>query len=71
MDEYEQIQELRKLWSRAIMTWGQIFIPLGAGIVALFVTQLGGFVDRGWGFEFLLSGWVLLFLCKKIFKDNR
>jgi len=63
MDEYERIQRIWEARSRHIMTWGQVFIPLGAGIVALFISQLGTFVDRGWGFGFLLSGWFLLFLC--------
>jgi hypothetical protein len=63
MDEYKQIQELRELRTRSIETWGRIFIPLGAGIVAFFVSQLGGFVDRNLGVGFLLTGWVLLFIC--------
>ncbi|MFC2002919.1 hypothetical protein ACFLV4_03115 [Chloroflexota bacterium] len=63
MDEYEQIQRLRELRTRSIETWGRIFIPLGAGIIALFVSQLDKFVNRGWGFVFLFTGWMLLLIC--------
>ncbi|HEC93042.1 MAG TPA: hypothetical protein ENI51_08650 [Candidatus Atribacteria bacterium] len=63
MDEYEQLQRLRELWSRAIMTWGQIFIPLGAAIIAFFVTQLLDFANRGWATPFLFIGWTLFSLC--------
>lgn len=63
MDEYEQLQRLRELWSRAIMTWSQVFIPLGAGIIALFVTQLPNFASQGWSTPFLFVGWMLFTLC--------
>lgn len=63
MDEYEQLHRLRELWSRAIMTWGQIFIPLGAAIIAFFVTRLPDFVNRGWATPFLFVGWALFSLC--------
>jgi len=63
MDEYEQIQRLREIWSRTIMTWGQIFIPLGAAIIAFFAIQLPQFIDRNWGFQFLLIGWFLFSIC--------
>ncbi len=53
VDEYEEIQKLRQLWSRAIMTWNQIMIPLCAAIITFFVTQLREF-------HFLLFGWALL-----------
>ena len=59
VDEYEEIQKLRQLWSRAIMTWNQIMIPLCAAIITLFVTQLLKFKEIGWGFQFLLFGWIL------------
>ena len=59
VDEYEEIQKLRQLWSRAIMTWNQIMIPLCAAIITLFVTQLPKFKEVGWGFQFLLFGWIL------------
>ena len=55
IEEYERIQHLRELWSKAIMTWGQIFVPLGAGIVTFFTTQLPNFLEKGWGFPFLLA----------------
>ena len=63
MDEYKEIQGLRALWWRSIMTWGQIFIPLGAAIISFFITQLLNFVDRGWGSPFLLLGWALFTFC--------
>jgi len=63
MDEYEQLHRLRELWSRAIMTWDQIFIPLGAAIIAFFVTQLPDFANRGWATPFLFIGWALFSLC--------
>ncbi|MEA1893981.1 MAG: hypothetical protein U9N36_02015 [Euryarchaeota archaeon] len=59
VDEYEEIQKLRQLWSRAIMTWNQIMIPLCAAIITFFVTQLLKFKEIGWGFQFLLFGWIL------------
>lgn len=60
VDEYEEIQKLRQLWSGAIMTWNQIMIPLCAAIIAFFVTQLPEFKKIGLGFQFLLFGWILL-----------
>ena len=63
MDEYEQLQRLRELWSRAIMIWGQILIPLGAAIIAFFISQLPNVIDRGWGTAFLIIGWVLSSFC--------
>lgn len=62
MDEYEQIQRLRELWSRAIMTWGQVFLPLGAAIVAFFVTQSRTDAS-GWDFQLLFIGWLLFSAC--------
>lgn len=59
VNEYEEMQKLRQLWSRAIMTWNQIVIPLCAAIMTLFVTQLPKFKEFGWGFQFLLFGWGL------------
>ena len=58
-DEYEEIQKLRQLWSHGIMTWNQIMIPLCAAIITFFVTQLPKFMEKGWGFYFLLFGWTL------------
>jgi len=63
VDEYEQLHRLRELWSRAIITWAQIFVPLGAAIIAVFVSQLPSFADRGLGTHFLLVGWVLFSSC--------
>ena len=63
MDEYEQLHRLRELWSRAIMIWGQIFIPLGAAIIAFFVTQIPDFANRGWTTPFLFIGWALFSVC--------
>ena len=57
MEEYEQIQRLRELLSRQIMTWGQVLLPFGGAIIAFFVTRpnlnVGG----------LLIGWLLFFGC--------
>lgn len=58
-DEYEEIQKLRQLWSHAIMTWNQIMIPLCAAIITFFVSQLPKFIEKSWGFSFLLVGWTL------------
>jgi len=55
-DEYEEIQRLRELWTRSMITWGQISIPLGAGISALFISQFPIFKKLGWGAQFLLIG---------------
>jgi len=57
MDEHEQIQRLRELWLRGIMTWGQVFLPLSSGIVAFFVTQSRS--ESGWDFQLLLIGWAI------------
>lgn len=57
--EYEQIQRLRELWSKAIMTWGHIFVPLGAAIIGFLVSQLPKFECSGRGCSFLLIGWCL------------
>jgi len=40
VDEYEQIQRLRELWTRSIMIWGQVFIPLILIIFSIFITKL-------------------------------
>ena len=63
MDEYQQVQNLREMWSRFIMTWGQVLIPLGAAIVAFFVSQTapGGFDSEDCGI--LLIGWALFAIC--------
>jgi hypothetical protein len=59
MDEYREVQKLRELWSKAIMIWGQVFIPLGAAIVAFFalLAALSGF-SRG-DFGILIIGWAI------------
>lgn len=60
MDEYEQIQRLRELWSKSIMTWAQVVLPLSAAIVAFFVTQARS--KTGWDFPLLIIGWALFSL---------
>jgi len=63
MDEYEQAIKLKELWTRSIMVWGQVFIPLGAAIVAFFASQTAteGFSDND--FWLLLIGWFLFTVC--------
>ena len=63
MDEYEQTIKLRELWTRSIMIWGQVLIPLGASIIAFFVYQTAkdGFSSND--FSILLIGWCLLAIC--------
>ena len=63
MDEYQEVQRLRELWSKAIMTWGQVFIPLGAVIIAFFVSQTapGGFSTSDFGV--LMIGWSIFTVC--------
>jgi len=65
MDEYEGTQRLQELWTRSIMTWGQVLIPLGVVIIAFFVTQ-AGVSERGghyWDFKLLIIGWGLFAIC--------
>ena len=35
-DEYKLIQELRELWSQAIMDWLRLMVPIGAVLFGLF-----------------------------------
>ncbi|MCH9042048.1 MAG: hypothetical protein IIB80_07835 [Thaumarchaeota archaeon] len=42
-DEYAELQKLRALWSKAIVTRDYIFIPLVMGIVAVSLSQLSNF----------------------------
>jgi len=60
--EYEQVQRLRDLWSRNIMTWGQVFVPLGAAIIAFFALQ-GGAGTGAPNFVLLMLGWGLFTIC--------
>ena len=62
MDEYRQVQRLRELWMRSVMTWGQVFIPLGAAIVAFFAVQSGVGIGEP-ELALLLVGWFLLVVC--------
>ena len=57
--EYEQLQKLREIWSRAIMTWGQVIIPLGASIIAFFL-YLAINLDAP---PLLFIGWLLFTFC--------
>ncbi len=63
MDEYEQVQRMREMWSRSIMIWGQVLIPLGAAIIAFFVSiaSAGGFDSSD--FSFLFVGWAVFSIC--------
>lgn len=63
MDEYQEVQRLRELWSKAIMTWGQVLIPLGAAIIAFFVSQAApeGFSTSD--FCILMIGWFVFAIC--------
>lgn len=63
MEEYEQTIKLRELWTRSIMIWGQVLIPLGAAIIAFFVylTARDGFSSND--FSTLLIGWFLFAIC--------
>ena len=48
------------------MTWEQLILPLGAGIVAFFVTQSRS--HAGWDFPLLLVGWALFSLVMAIWR---
>ena len=63
MDEYEQVQRTREMWSRSIMIWGQVLIPLCAAIIAFFVSiaAAGGFDSSD--FSFLIVGWAVFSIC--------
>jgi len=63
MEEYQEAQRLREQWSRAINTWGQVLIPLGALILAFFIAQAAydGFSRRDFGI--LVIGWAVFTLC--------
>lgn len=58
-NEYQELQHLRDLWTHAIMTWAQIFIPLGIGIISLIIAQLHTFIESNLGFQFTFLGWLL------------
>jgi hypothetical protein len=53
VDEYEQLHRLGELWTRSIMTWSQISIPLGAGIITIFATQLNTFSSSRDGGDYI------------------
>jgi len=61
-DEYKEIQHLREIWSGGMGRWNQIFIPLSWAILALFITQLPKFKGENWGLQYLITGWLLLFV---------
>jgi len=58
-DEYAEIQKLRALWSKAIVTRDYIFIPLVMGIVAVSLSQLPNFPPE-WRLPFLGFEGILL-----------
>ena len=47
VDEYEELQRLRGLWSKNIITSRQIFIPLVVAIFTLSFAQLPDFIEAG------------------------
>lgn len=63
MDEYEQIQRLRELWTRSINNWGLIFVPLCAGIVGLFLILFLDANTESVKFIIGFTGLLLFFLC--------
>jgi len=62
MDEYEQVQRLREMWSRPIMIWGQVLLPVGVAVAGFFVRE-SLVRTGGWDFGLLLAGWFLLLIC--------
>jgi hypothetical protein len=62
VDEYEEIQKLRQLWTGSIMKWNQLMIPLCTAIIAFFITQLPELMKINIAFQFLLFGWFLLII---------
>jgi len=63
MNEYQEVQRLRELWSKAIMTWGQVFIPLGAAIIAFFSSQAAPNGFSTGDFNILIIGWSVFAIC--------
>ncbi len=61
LEEYRYLQNLRESWARSITIWNQIFIPLGAGILAFFLSQIKNFGNSYYIFLFL--GWGFFSLC--------
>ncbi|WP_456400579.1 hypothetical protein [Persephonella sp.] len=61
LEEYRYLQNLRESWARSITIWNQIFIPLGAGILAFFLSQIKNFGNSYYIFLFL--GWGIFSLC--------
>lgn len=59
MTEYEELQKLRALWSKAIVTRDYIFIPLIMGIIAVSLSQLPNFPAE-WRIYFLAFEGMLL-----------
>jgi hypothetical protein len=55
--EYQQIQELRKMWSGYIMDWMRIGVPVGGVIFGLF-SYLGQINNNGYWFLPIL-GWII------------
>ncbi len=58
--EYKEIQHLRDLWSRGLMTWGQIFIPLILTVLIVAISQLPNFKEQNWGTQYLFLVWMIL-----------
>jgi len=58
-DEYEELQKLRALWSKAIINRDYIFIPLVLGIISVSLSQLPNFPPE-WRFAFLTFEGILL-----------
>lgn len=62
LEEYKETQRKIELWTRAILVWGQVYLPAMGVIFFIYITQLPYFIDLGFGFPYLLSGWGLVFI---------
>jgi hypothetical protein len=63
INEHHQIQEIRKMWSGAIMDWMKVGIPVGGAIFGLFsyLSSLGQFKESCSSWLPLL-GWVIFII---------
>ena len=65
VNEYEQLGKLHEMWSKFIVTWGQVFVPLGIAIIAFFISIAP---DKSpW---LLLAGWLLFIVCMVYWRCN-
>lgn len=61
-DEYEEIKNLRALWTQGIITRDNIFIPLMLGILAVSASQFPVFRSANLALQFLLVEGILLLI---------